>query len=285
MHRELFEQEMVLFIGRMGPKTPLREACEYALMSGGKRFRPLLVLLIAEALGQGLSVMPAALGVECFHTASLIADDLPCMDNDAERRKRPSLHKRFGEDVAILASYTLIAAGYEGIASNGRWMGNSSRFALQSAEATLLALEVASRCAGILGATQGQYWDLHPSQITQEFIEQVIDQKTTSLFEVAFVWGWLFGGGEIAKLSLVQECAAHLGRAFQIGDDLQDQAKDRVRGNPLNLALACGEERAVSLFEQERALFQNNLKALHLDTPALLQILSIQEPLLVRESQ
>ncbi len=272
----LFEQELSLFIEKMGPKSPLRDACAYALTSGGKRLRPLLVLRIAEALGHGLSVLPAALGVECFHTASLIADDLPCMDNAKQRRGRPPLHQQFGEDVAILASYTLIAAGYEGIFHNGRLMAASPQFESKSSGASFLALKAASRCAGILGATQGQYWDLHPLRVTPEFVEQVMDQKTSSLFEVAFVWGWLFGGGDIAKLDAVSDCACHLGRAFQIADDLQDQAKDLQQGNRLNIALVCGAESARVRFERERVLFQETLCALRLDTPSLRELFATQ---------
>src|SRR5512146_3527868 len=111
-YRRRFEEEHPQAIERMGEKNVLRDACEYALIHGGKRLRPLIVMMTADALGRGLDVMPAALSVEFFHTASLIADDLPCMDNDDFRRNVPSLHKAFGESVAILASYTLIAEGY-----------------------------------------------------------------------------------------------------------------------------------------------------------------------------
>src|SRR5579864_1711145 len=108
------EKEMA----QMGEPSRLLQACQYALFSGGKRLRPILVLMVARALGNGLDAMPVALSVEFFHTASLIADDLPCMDNDDERRGRPSLHRAFEESVALLASYTLIASGYEGIYKN-----------------------------------------------------------------------------------------------------------------------------------------------------------------------
>lgn len=118
----------------------------------GKRLRPILVLMIADALGLGADVMPAALSVEFFHTASLIADDLPCMDNDDLRRERPSLHKVFGESVAILASYALIAEGYGAIARNGQNCPASA----------VICLEAVRRAAGIRGATHGQFLDLSP---------------------------------------------------------------------------------------------------------------------------
>jgi geranylgeranyl diphosphate synthase type II len=92
-----------------GPKSKLRDACEYALMNGGKRLRPAIVFMTAEALGFEVDVTQAALSIEYFHTASLVADDLPCMDDDDERRSKPSVHKAFGESEAILVSYALIA--------------------------------------------------------------------------------------------------------------------------------------------------------------------------------
>ena len=110
--RKRLEEEIRISIDQMGEKNTLRDACEYALLNGGKRLRPILVLMIAESLGAQHDVMPSALSVEFFHTASLIADDLPCMDDDHERRSRPSLHVAFGEDIAILASYALISEGY-----------------------------------------------------------------------------------------------------------------------------------------------------------------------------
>src|SRR5580700_10040570 len=92
-HRDRIEQEIAKSIASFGEKNKLRDACEYALTNGGKRFRPLIVYLIAEGLGNNLNVSDAALSVEFFHTASLVVDDLPCMDNDEERRDKPSVHK------------------------------------------------------------------------------------------------------------------------------------------------------------------------------------------------
>src|SRR5688572_22103732 len=111
-YKQLIEQKLRESIDQLGPKTTLRDACEYALFSGGKRFRPALVLMIANALGYEVDVLPAAMGIEFFHTASLIADDLPCMDNDDERRNKPTTHRLYGESTSLLATYALISAGY-----------------------------------------------------------------------------------------------------------------------------------------------------------------------------
>ncbi|HSX37697.1 MAG TPA: polyprenyl synthetase family protein [Chlamydiales bacterium] len=263
-YRQKFEKELPLAIERFGKKSRLRDACEYALVSGGKRIRPLIVMMTADALSNGLNVLPAALGVEFFHTASLIADDLPCMDNDELRRNRLSLHKAFGEATAILASYTLIAEGYGGIYLNQEQMSQDNRFCSKASEASFLCLSAATKCAGIQGATSGQYLDLFPPDSSWKTIRKVIVQKTTTLFEISFLFGWLFGGGCTSCVKELQKLAFHLGMAFQIADDLQDDVQDGVK--EMNIAMLFGRKKAISLFEKEIALFRTSLKKLHLWT-------------------
>lgn len=268
-HRDKIEQEIAKSILSLGEKTKLRDACEYALKSGGKRFRPLLVLMIAEALGNNLNVLDAALSVEFFHTASLIVDDLPCMDNEEERRSQPTLHKIYGESIALLSSYALICAAFEKIHTNTVKMRESdSPFREMADGAGILALESATRCAGISGATGGQFFDIFPPNLTLETLRQVIYQKTVTLFEVSFVFGWLFGGGDSYRIEQVKKSAYHFGMAFQIADDLGDLAQDEKNQREINLAKHIGKERAFVVFEEELKLFKITLMELGLDTPS-----------------
>jgi geranylgeranyl diphosphate synthase type II len=262
-YRARIEEALRLSIIEMGEKNRLRDACEYTLSCGGKRVRPLIVLLIAEALQLGLDAMHAALSVEFFHTASLIADDLPCMDDDDFRRNRPSLHKEFGENLAILSSYTLIAAGYEGIYKNAVEMKKNSQFKEKANEALFLSLEAATRCAGIQGATNGQFLDLFPPDASLETIYKTIYQKTVTLFEIAFTFGWLFGGGSSSSLESLRKCAYHLGMAFQIGDDLDDDVQD---GSSVNIVKVLGKEKAELLWKEEILQFRKSLEGLGLWT-------------------
>ncbi len=257
-YRSQIEAALSQFVEQMGEKNGLRDACEYALLNGGKRLRPILVLMIGEALGKGADVSPAALSVEFFHTASLIADDLPYMDNDDMRRNSPSLHKVFGESVALLASYALIAEGYGGVYRNGK----------NNPEGVVICLEAATRCAGIHGATNGQFLDLYPPDGTVETVQKIIYQKTVTLFEIAFVFGWVFGGGDVKQLAAVKKCAYHLGMAFQIADDLVDHDTD----SRINMALAVGREKATHLFEEEVAAFVDALKHLKLWNPQFQEV-------------
>ncbi len=265
-YRRRFEEDLPQAIERMGEKNILRDACEYAL-SGGKRLRPLIVMMTADALNRGLDVLPAALSVEFFHAASLIADDLPCMDNDDFRRNRPSLHKAFGESVAILASYTLIAEGYGALHRNGEQMKRDGRYAEQAGDAAMRCLKAAALCAGIQGATNGQFLDLFPPDSSWETLCKVIAQKTSTLFEISFLFGWLFGGGSPASIEALRSCAMHLGMAFQIADDLED--------DEVHIGRVLGKKEAVSLFEKELAEFRNSLEGLSLWTPPFQELYAL----------
>lgn len=265
-HRDRIEQEIARSILTLGEKTKLRDACEYALKSGGKRYRPLLVLLVAEALGHGYNVYESALSVEFFHTASLIADDLPCMDNEDERRDKPTLHKVFGESIALLSSYALICAAFEKIYKNAEVLREAGY--PFSDRICSIALEHATRNAGIVGATGGQFLDLFPPNYNLETIREVIHKKTVTLFEISFVFGWLFGGGNLDQLENVKRASYHFGMAFQIADDLGDIAQDEKNQREINIAKHISKERAFFLFEEEMRKFQKYLKDLSLDTPS-----------------
>ncbi|NDD58252.1 MAG: polyprenyl synthetase family protein [Chlamydiae bacterium] len=268
-HRDKIEQEIAKSISFLGEKSKLRDACEYALTNGGKRFRPLIVLMVAEGLGRGLNVFEAALSVEYFHTASLIADDLPCMDNDDERREKPSVHKVYGETIALLSSYALITAAFEKIHRNAKIMKDAGAPHNQNSDrACVLALETATHCAGILGATGGQFMDIFPPSISLDVVKQVIYKKTVTLFEVSFVFGWIFGGGDLDQIDYVKKAAYHLGMAFQIADDIGDLLQDDKNQRDINLARLVGKERALCIFDEEMKLFEKQLSELHLFTPS-----------------
>ena len=268
-HRDKVEQEIAKSISSLGDKTKLRDACEYALTNGGKRFRPLIVLMVAEGLAKGLNVYEAALSVEYFHTASLIADDLPCMDNDDERRDKPSVHKVYGETIALLSSYALITSAFEKIHRNAKIMKDSgSPYSEISDRACVMALESATHCSGIHGATGGQFLDIFPPNLSLDVIKQVIYKKTVTLFEVSFVFGWLFGGGEIERLEQVKKAAYHLGMAFQVADDIGDLAQYEKNQRDINMARLLGKEKAFLFFEEEMRLFEKNLLELNLATPS-----------------
>lgn len=254
----------------------LKKASEYALLNGGKRFRPSIALMVAEALGSNFDISKVALTIEYFHTASLIADDLPCMDNDDFRRDKPSLHKVYGETLSLLVTYALIAEGYRNIYLNAEDLKNNNyHFANKSDQICALALENATFNTGIHGATGGQVFDLNPVDFSLEAVKEIIHKKTTSLFEIAFVFGWLYGGGDIQKVNSVKKIAKHFGLAYQIADDLIDLKEDQINKRSINMANLFGENFAKKLMEEEIENYMMDIHSLGISTTELLSLPNI----------
>jgi geranylgeranyl diphosphate synthase type II len=192
----------------------LHEAMHYALFPGGKRLRPMLVLLGCRAVGGDCKhALRAAAAVECLHTYSLVHDDLPCMDDDDLRRGRPTCHKVYGEALALLAGDALLTVAMEGAASAGA-----------------LAVVELARAAGSLGMVGGQVEDLaaerEPSQHSLARAQWIHDHKTGALITASLLVGAHAGAPETgpppAALVLLRRFGDLLGRAFQIADDCLD---------------------------------------------------------------
>lgn len=269
-YQQQIESKINQRISSLSQKDLLRDACEYALLNGGKRLRPIITMMVADSLGHKADVTHTALAVEFFHTASLVADDLPCMDDDDERRLKPSVHKVYGEAIALLVSYALIAAGYEGIALNGKQIRESQlSFAAQSDRLIALALENAGHNTGLLGATGGQFLDINPPDLSWPSLRSIIHKKTVTLFEISFVFGWLFGGGNPDYLPLLKKAASHFGTAFQIADDLGDVEQDATNGRLVNVAGVFGIEAAEKMFHEEIVAYHQTLKELQINSKQL----------------
>lgn len=265
-------------ISSLGPQSLLRDACEYALLNGGKRFRPFLVLLIARALNAPIDVTEAALAVEFFHTASLVADDLPCMDDDDMRREKPTVHKVYGESTALLVSYALIAAGYELLSKNAEALRSSNADYRDSSDRIcVLALQNSTFNTGLQGATGGQFLDINPPDLKEETLKEIIRMKTVTLFEISFVLGWLYGGGKLDQLDRVKKAAYHFGMAFQISDDFGDVEQDAKNGRLVNFVAVYGQEKALQDFQKHLNDFKETMLELKLDIPELEKMCSLLE--------
>lgn len=275
-YKQRFEKALHHHIPLLGAKSHVRDACEYALLGGGKRFRPALVYMVSDALKKNVDISKAALAVEFFHTASLIADDLPCMDNDDERRNQPTVHKVYGETVALLASYALIASGYECLAKNAQDLKKSKApFASHCDQICTIALENASYNTGLFGATGGQFLDVFPPNLDLPTLREIIHKKTVSLFEISFMFGWLYGGGNIDHCDEVKKAASHFGMAFQIADDFDDMAQDAKNGRKVNIPSVCGVQKAKKMFHEEIHRFKISLDKIGLSNSPLLSLIDI----------
>ena len=203
------------------------QAMKYSLLSGGKRIRPILLLeFYALCGGKGDNALNFAAALEMIHTYSLIHDDLPCMDNDDMRRGRPSCHKAFGEDTALLAGDALLTLAFKTAAETD---GIPS-------DRVLKAIAVLAENAGISGMVGGQVEDLafEKSGATIEELRGMYLKKTSCLLSAGAVCGSILAGANEEELKYAAEYAEKLGLAFQIIDDILDCTSDeKTLGKPI----------------------------------------------------
>jgi len=204
----------------------LEEAMRYSLLAGGKRIRPVLALATAAATGREPgSVLPLAAALELIHTYSLIHDDLPAMDDDDMRRGRPTCHKAFGEDVAILAGDGLYAEAFRLLLSEQQG---------EPADVLAAAQELAA-ATGVQGMVGGQYVDVASTAPEgAEGLRRLHELKTGRLIGASVECALLVGGLRgPATISAFTAYASELGVLFQIVDDILDvTGSDQALGKP-----------------------------------------------------
>lgn len=194
------------------------DAMEYSLRAGGKRLRPVLMLEFYRMCGgENLDEMvKAACSLELVHTYSLIHDDLPCMDNDDYRRGKPSCHKAFSEEIALLAGDALNTKAFE-VLSDCAIEGSIP------AEKAIMMISVLSKAIGTDGMVGGQVIDLETEdeEIDIETLNALQSAKTGALIEAACVMGVVLSG-KMEMIPAAADYAMAMGRAFQIVDDILD---------------------------------------------------------------
>lgn len=198
----------------------LGEAMRYAVLDGGKRLRPMLVLAAAEAVaGQPAAALRAAVAAELIHAYSLVHDDLPCMDNDVLRRGKPTVHVRFGEAQAMLAGDAMQALAFEVLTPDD----GSVPAEIQSRLCRLLA-----RAAGYAGMAGGQAIDLaHVGQpMTEPALRDMHARKTGALLKACVLLGMATGSPTAAQWQALSDYGEAVGLAFQVVDDILDVTQD-----------------------------------------------------------
>lgn len=206
-----------------GPGCPprLREALRYAVFPGGARLRPSLAVAVAVACGDARPRVAdaGAVAVELVHCASLVHDDLPCFDDAALRRGKPSVHRAFGEATALLVGDALIVHAFEELAR---------------ADAAPLALALATASGSTRGIVAGQAWESEPAVSLDDYHRA----KTASLFGAAAIMGALSAGVEPEPWRRFGES---IGKAYQAADDLSDVVLHEAqsgKSNGRDMALA-----------------------------------------------
>ncbi|HCL78679.1 MAG TPA: geranyl transferase [Synergistaceae bacterium] len=253
--RAFVERGIADLCARRPEGTPerLMESMAYSLTAGGKRLRPVLTVQAAALFGMARErSLPMALALEMIHTASLIHDDLPAMDDDVLRRGKPTNHVRYGEAIAILAGDALMAWAFE------YPLAELARLAIPS-DRICGALLVLANALGPSGICGGQVLDTDDESAipSDEHPWAVARQKTGVLIRAAVLTGAILAGADGASVDGLARYGDHLGTAFQIEDDILD-----VTSSPEALGKTPGKDEAqnkrtfVSLFgvDEARAL-------------------------------
>ncbi|MCD8157806.1 MAG: polyprenyl synthetase family protein [Clostridiales bacterium] len=244
---ELVNERLKAYLKPQYPEV-IYEAMGYSVFAGGKRLRPLLLLGACEAAGGDLEeALGFACAIEMIHTYTLINDDLPAMDNDDFRRGKPTCHKAFSEDIAILAGDGLLNLGFETMLSDAVSKGDLKY--------TKAALTVGELC-GVKGTIGGQVVDLlsEEKKADEETLLYIHKAKTSALIQAALKAGAIIGGADEKTLSEFDEIGYKLGIAFQIKDDILDiTSTTEVLGKPVGSDDKNGKSTYVSVFGFEKA--------------------------------
>ncbi|KUG23920.1 octaprenyl-diphosphate synthase [hydrocarbon metagenome] len=225
------------------------KAVRYSVFNGGKRIRPILCLAAADAVGGDLGVtIPVACALELIHSYSLIHDDLPAMDNDDFRRGKPTCHKVFGEDIAILAGDALLTEAFV-------LLSRTEKVRL-SAEKRLAVIQEIAQAAGIDGMVGGQALDVLSEKFASEekTLREIHRRKTGALIAAAVKSGAIISNAPKEKIQALAEYGINVGLAFQIADDILNVEGDReLMGKETGSDAARGKLTYPSLMGLEKA--------------------------------
>lgn len=225
--------------------SKLQDSVNYSLLAAGKRLRPVILLAACEMAGGNVSeALPFAAALEMIHTASLIHDDLPAMDDDDLRRGRKTNHKVYGEATALLAGDTLFVYPFE-IMAKATKTENQAK-----------AMEIIAYNAGIMGMMGGQQVDLsyEGKPVTEEIIVQLNRLKTGALFRAAVCAGLSLAGAKEKELEAGEKYGEYLGLAFQLVDDLLDDDPEADTGKTKGSDVSQNKSTYLSVYGKEKCL-------------------------------
>jgi len=251
-YKVLIDNSLMNYVAKPGfEEKRVYEAMEYAFTGGGKRIRPILTLEFSRLCGMDISdALKFACAVEMIHCYSLVHDDLPCMDDDALRRGKPSCHIAYGEAYALLAGDGLLTLAFETILKQNEGSTVTARNAARA------ALELAQQ-AGYLGMIGGQTVDISSEgkAVSLDTLKLMHSLKTGALISAACKIGCIIAGASEEKIAAAEEYAKNIGLAFQITDDVLDAVGDTAQlGKNVGSDEAKNKTTFVSLMGVEKSL-------------------------------
>jgi geranylgeranyl diphosphate synthase type II len=212
-------------------------------LAPGKRMRPILLVLAAKGLGHdGNQALELGCAIELIHAASLVLDDMPCMDDARLRRGLPTVHLKFGQDVAILTAVALLSRAF-GIIAAVQGLAPEIKTQL---------VEILANAVGMQGLVRGQFQDLREGQQSRcaEEIALTNSLKTGVLFGAIMDMAWMLGSTDELVRPALQNFAMELGQAFQLYDDLQDKCADNAKDQGKD----DGKSTFVSLYGEQKVI-------------------------------
>ena len=239
-----------------GFQKTIFEAMNYSILSGGKRIRPLMMKEAFEMLGgKGEIVEPFMAALEMIHTYSLIHDDLPCMDDDEYRRGRKTTHVVYGEGMAVLAGDGMLNFAYETAAKAFDLLEEND---LDGYKRVAKALKILGTKAGIYGMVGGQVVDVESEEkeiaISADVLLFIHKNKTAALIEAALMIGAVLAGADDATVKKMEQCAANVGIAFQIQDDILDVTGTMEElGKPIGSDEKNNKQTYITIFGMDKA--------------------------------
>ena len=242
------DQFLIRFLKKQQRST-LVIPMKYGVISGGKKIRSTIICDTGKLLNiKANKLLDICAAVECIHSYSLIHDDLPCMDNDAMRRGKPSTHKKFGEATAVLAGSSLLTLAFEIISDKKNLISNSKKIKI---------VRLLSNCSGHTGIAGGQELDLK-FENKKKKLGQIIDmqrKKTGKLFSFCLQSVAIIGNKNTKEINKFAKLGEEIGLLFQLTDDLLDiKGNKKLVGKPIKKDKKKGKSTLINLIGYENTL-------------------------------
>ena len=242
------DQFLIRFLKKQ-KKSTLLNPMKYGIISGGKKIRSTIIYDTGKLFYlKENKLLDICAAVECIHSYSLIHDDLPCMDNDAMRRGKPSMHKKFGEATAVLAGSSLLTLAFEIIADKNNLISNSQKIKI---------IKLLSNCSGHTGIAGGQELDLK-FENKKKNLGQIIDmqrKKTGKLFSFCLQSVAIIGNKNTKEINIFAKLGEEIGLLFQLTDDLLDiKGNKKLVGKPIKKDKKKGKSTLINLIGYENTL-------------------------------
>ncbi len=222
IRKKKIEENLLKFLSLENVTSPLKEAMQHLILAGGKRIRPILTYETYRICGgkEDHEIIPPACAIEIVHTFTLIHDDLPCIDNDDLRRGVPTVHKAFGEDIAVLAGDALFIYGIEVFLKS-----KSEPLKL------LRALDSFVKALGPKGVIEGEVLDIKGEKMEPDvdYLKKIHLEKTAKFFSSCLEIGAILANAKKEEVEKFKEIGLEMGMAFQIQDDILDLTGDKEK--------------------------------------------------------